>query len=88
MTGMLFSGVMVMASTGQYIRHKWQIWQSSGYLMTALPVPRSMRMTSVGQDFTQFSQPMHPLIDSIAMFLVFYTLDNRFLKILLRAIIF
>ena len=29
--GIDLSGVMVMASTGQYIRHKWQIWQSATY---------------------------------------------------------
>jgi hypothetical protein len=29
-TGMDFSGEMVMASTGQYMRHRWQIWQSAG----------------------------------------------------------
>ncbi|MCF2904398.1 hypothetical protein L0666_05325 [Octadecabacter sp. CECT 8868] len=50
MTGMDFSGDISMASTGQYIRHKWQIWQSAGYAITALPC--SIRMTSQGQDFT------------------------------------
>ena len=62
MTGMDLSGEMVMASTGQYMRQRWQIWQSSGYWITALLVFGSIRITSVGQTWTQVSQPMHPLI--------------------------
>jgi hypothetical protein len=72
MTGMDFSGVMVIAWTGQYMLHRWHIWQSAGYLITALWVLGSSRITSVGQVLTQVPQPMQPLIELIDM-LVFLT---------------
>ncbi len=65
------SGVMVMASTGQFILHKWQIWQSAGYLMNAFFVFGSWRITSVGQVLTHVPQPIQPLMSFMAMFLFF-----------------
>jgi len=67
MTGMDFSGDISMASTGQYIRQRWQIWQSAGYVIFALPVSGSIRITSQGQALTHSSQPMQPLMLSMVM---------------------
>ena len=55
-----------MASTGQYILHRWQIWQASGYFISAFPFSFK-RITSVGHVFTHIPQPMQPFILLIAM---------------------
>jgi hypothetical protein len=55
-----FSGEIVMASTGQYILHKWHIWQSAGYAMNAFFVFGSLRMTSVGHVSMHVPHPIHP----------------------------
>ena len=68
MTGIAFSGEIVIASTGQYILHRWQIWQSAPYLMIAFFVSGSSRKTSVGQLCTHMPQPIHPLIASMVIF--------------------
>lgn len=67
-----FSGLIVIASTGQYMRHKWQIWQSAGYLITAFRFAGSIRITSVGQVLTHVPQPMHPSIRAIVMVFSFF----------------
>lgn len=70
-----------MASTGQYNLHKWQIWQSSGYTISAFLESEFNRITSVGQLFMHSSHPMHPFILSIAITLIFnyrLKIKNRF----------
>ena len=57
--GIYFSSVTVIASTGQKLTHILQIWQSSGYMITACSVSSFIRITSIGQVSTQVSQPIH-----------------------------
>lgn len=68
---MVFSGEMVIASTGQYIRHKWQIWQSSGYKISAFLESGFNLNTSVGQLLIHSSHPMQPFILSIDIIFCF-----------------
>lgn len=62
---------MVIASTGQYIRHKWHIWQSSGYKISAFFELGFNLITSVGQLLMHSSQPIQPLILLIGMIQMF-----------------
>lgn len=55
----------------QKVSHRWQVWQSSGNIMAALPVSSSIRMTSMGQLITHSPHPMHVSVSMLAMVMVF-----------------
>jgi hypothetical protein len=55
----VLTGETVIASTGQSRTHNSHSIQSSTYRVTAVWRSSSMRITSQGQLFTHFAQPMH-----------------------------
>jgi hypothetical protein len=65
-----------MASTGQYILHKWHIWQSSGYKISAFFESGFNLITSVGQLFMHSSHPIQPFI----LFIGILEFFNNYIK--------